>query len=136
MRRCHLLLVCPWESFAEGLFSQRYLTAGASGCMGQIPQQPVPRCLDRRGCGGKTAEIHQRVCLSLCRQPSSAEPAISWCPVSKVLLSSVGDRDRHPSGNSLWARNHWHHAPFPAGSRSAISHPSDSSSAWGGGQEH
>lgn len=44
--RCHLPLICPWESFAQSMFSQQYLTTSVSGWMGHVPRQPVLCCLN------------------------------------------------------------------------------------------
>lgn len=137
-KRCHLqdekvspTLNLPLGVFCRGFYQPLHLTTSVYHWVGHVPQQPalccghIPVSPERPQC--QNCEID--LCLSLCRQLSSVDPAINWCLVrqagSQVLLSHVGKRDRHFSSSSLWAGVCQDHQHFSADaqSRPSISHP-------------
>lgn len=138
-KRCHLqdekVSTFPWKSFS---FAKDFIshctwlpvyTTGWDVYLSSLCSLAAIFQSLQRGHGVKTAEIDLSLCLSLCSQLCSVDSARNWCLVrqagSQVLLSHVGNRDRHFSSNTLWAGDCQDHQHFSADtqSRPSISHP-------------
>lgn len=119
----------PLEVFCKGFYQLLYLTTSICGWVGCVPQQPVLCCHhipvspERPWCQNSWdwPQPLPEFVLTAVLSGSSYK----LLPEGQVLLSPVGNRDRHFSSNSLWAGHCQDHQHFSADtkSRPSISHP-------------